>query len=111
MSLSKETNRRIAANSLFPSCFYVALGIVLVEVGATQLHGSVPWVRIPICRTRFVMSSLAVLAGALPCALWIGKSVYPVYFMIAGCLLYIPSVLMYFLVLLSLDRGYRINRA
>ena len=38
MSSSKETSRRIAANSLFPSCFYVALGIVLVEVGATQLH-------------------------------------------------------------------------
>lgn len=38
MSSSKQTSRRIAANSLFPSCFYVALGIVLVGVGATQLH-------------------------------------------------------------------------
>jgi len=35
-----EKTRRFAANSLFPTFFYGALGLVLAQIGAAQMHGS-----------------------------------------------------------------------
>lgn len=40
MSSSDENTKRFAANSLFPSILYTALGLVLGQVGAAQAHGS-----------------------------------------------------------------------
>lgn len=40
MSSSDENTKRFAANSLFPSFLYAALGLVLGQAGAGQLQGS-----------------------------------------------------------------------
>lgn len=40
MRIIDEKSRRFAANSLFPTFFYAALGLVLAQVGAAQMHGS-----------------------------------------------------------------------
>lgn len=40
MSSSDEHTKRFAANSLFPSFLYAALGLVLGQAGAGQLHAS-----------------------------------------------------------------------
>jgi hypothetical protein len=40
MFISDENTKRFAANSLFPSFLYAALGLVLSQVGAAQVHGS-----------------------------------------------------------------------
>jgi len=184
MSIIDEQTRRIAANSIFPSFVYAALGLMLGQLGASQINGSwglhvflgipglglsglvlfrarlhwpagsaditalparawgsyllllvagictgalvvagsvmligvvpaltyfLPWMKIPVCRGRFVMASVAVLAGAVAWVLIHGGSAQPVYFMIAAWMLYLPPMFMHLLVLVSLDRGYRTN--
>jgi hypothetical protein len=97
----------------------IAVGVsigVLVSAGSVLLLGVVPaltylfpWTRIPVCRARFVVSSLVMLAGAIVWIVTQSRSVQSLYFMIAAWILYVPSVVMHFLVLVSLDRGYRIS--
>jgi hypothetical protein len=184
MSRIDEKTKRFAANSLFPSFLYAALGSLLAQWGAAQMHvpwglhvllgvpglalvgltlfrarlhwpalsadmpllsarasrwylllfvagacvgvlvsmGSVlllgmvaaltyllPWMKIPVCRAQFVVSSMVALAGAIAWMLIYGRPVQSLYFMIATWMLYVPSMSMHFLVLVSLDRGYRIH--
>jgi len=40
MRILDEKSRRFAANGLFPTFFYAALGLALAQVGAAQMHGS-----------------------------------------------------------------------
>jgi len=184
MSISDEKSKRFVANSIFPSIFYAALGLVLAQVGTMRMHGTwglhvflgapgfiliglalfrarlhwpaamayvpshlpralgwylllaavgasigvvvsrgsvvllgvmpaltylFPWMRIPVCRARFVVSALVMLAGAIAWVVTEGGSDQSLYFMIAAWLLYFPSMIMHFLVLVVLERGYRIN--
>jgi hypothetical protein len=182
MPLIDEKTKRYVANGLFPSLFYAALGLVLAQVGAAQVHGSwglhifvgvpgiillgltlfrarlhwsaasadmpalraralgwyllllvagacagalvsvgsvmllgvvasltylLPWMKIPVCRAQFVMSSVALLAGAVAWVVIHGRPAGSLYFMIAAWMLYFPPMFMHLLVLVSLDRGYR----
>jgi hypothetical protein len=184
MRIIDEKTRRFAANSIFPTFFYAALGLVLAQVGASQMHGSwhlhvflgipgfalsglalfrarrhwsagsagmpslrpralgwyllllaagafigalasagsvlllgtvatltylLPWMKIPVCRAQFVVSSVAILAGAIGWIVIYGRPTQSVYFMIAAWMLYIPLMFMHILVLVSLDDGYRIR--
>jgi hypothetical protein len=70
-----------------------------------------PWTRIPVCRARFVVSSLVMLAGTIAWFAIHGRPVQSLYFMIAAWMLYFPSVSMSLLVLVSLDRGYRMRES
>ena len=101
---------------------YLLLLVAGICTGAPVVAGSVmligvvpaltyflPWMKIPVCRGRFVMASVAVLAGAVAWVLIHGGSAQPVYFMIAAWMLYLPPMFMHLLVLVSLDRGYRTN--
>jgi hypothetical protein len=182
MSISDDKTRRFAANSIFPSFFYAALGLVLGQAGASQMHGTwslhvilgvpglalsglvlfrarlhwsavsagmpslraralgwylllfvagactgalvcagsvmllgmaaastylLPWTKIPVCRARFVMSSAAILAGAVTWVVIYSRPAQSLYFMIAAWMLYFAAMVMHLLVLVSLDRGYR----
>ena len=40
MSVINEKTRRFSANSIFPTFFYAAFGLVLAQVGAARMHGS-----------------------------------------------------------------------
>jgi hypothetical protein len=40
MLISDEKTKRFAANSIFPSFFYASLGMVLGQIGASQMHAS-----------------------------------------------------------------------
>jgi hypothetical protein len=186
MSIGDEKNKRFLANSLFPSFFYAALGVVLTQAGAAQIHGSwglhafvgipglvlsglalfrarlhwpaattgmqpsrsralgwglllvaagasigvlvsagsvllvgmavpftylLPWAKIPMCRRRFAVSSLAMLAGAIAWVVIRGRPAQPLYFMIAAWMLYLPPMCMHVLILVTLDRGYRIHES
>jgi hypothetical protein len=65
--------------------------------------------KIPVCRAQFVVSSVAILAGAIGWIVIYGRPTQSVYFMIAAWMLYIPLMFMHILVLVSLDDGYRIR--
>lgn len=183
MSLFDEKTKRFAANSIFPSLLISALGFVLSQAAAAQMHGSwrlhvflgipgfvlsglalfrarlhwtvvstdeklfrvhakrwylflfaagactgavvsagsatlvgvvagltyfLPWTRIPVCRSRFVVSSAATLAGAVAWLVIHGRPVHPLYFLIAAWTLCFAAVFMHLLVVVSLDREYRI---
>jgi hypothetical protein len=96
----------------------LALGVsigVLFSEGSAVLLGTVaalsyllPWARIPVCRDRFVVSSLVMLAGAFAWSVTRSRP-DPLYCMIATWLLCITPVCMHVLILLSLDRGFRIQ--
>jgi hypothetical protein len=86
----------------------------LVSAGSAGLLGIVavltyflPWMKIPVCRGQFVMSSVAILTGAVAWTVIHGRPAQSMYFMIAAWMLYFPPLFMYLLVLASLDRGYR----
>lgn len=88
----------------------------LVSAGSATLVGVVaaltfllPWAKIPTCRVRFVWSSVAILSGAVAWVVAVGMPAQSLYLMIAAWMLYACSMVMYFLVLVSLDYGYRIG--
>ena len=101
--------------------WYLALLAAGVSIGVLVSEGSVlvlgmvaaltyllPWTRIPVCRDRFVVSSLVMLAGAIAWSVSRGGP-DPLHFMIAAWLLCIAPMCMHFLILVSLDRGYRVQ--
>jgi hypothetical protein len=67
-----------------------------------------PWTKIPVCRSQFAVSSLVMLGGALACVVAYGRPTYPLHYMIAGWMLFIPPAIMQIIVFASLDRAYRI---
>lgn len=182
MSISDEKTKRFAANSIFPSFFYASIGLVLGQVGTSQMHGSwslhaflgipglglfglilfrarlhwptvsadkpsfrghalswyllllvagactgalvsmgsvmflgmvaglaylLPWMKIPVCRSQFGMSSVAILTGAVAWIVIYGRPNQSLYFMIVAWALNFAAMVMHLLVLVSLDRGYR----
>lgn len=93
----------------------VSIGI-LVSAGSVLLLGVVatltyvfPWNRIPACRSRFVVASLVMLAGAIAWVVIRGRPDQALYFMIAAWILYIPPTCMQLLILAVLDYEYRIH--
>lgn len=92
----------------------VAIGVLVFE-GSIVLLGTVaamtyllPWSRIPVCRNRFVVSSLVMLAGAIAWGVTRGRW-ETMYYMVAAWTLCVPPMCMHFLILASLDRGYRVQ--
>jgi hypothetical protein len=88
----------------------------LITVGSVTLVGVIaalsymlPWARILPGRFRFMWSSVVVIAGAITWVVAIPVPGQSMYLMIAGWMLYLPSMFMYIFVLLSLDYGYRIG--
>lgn len=86
----------------------------LVSAGSAMLLGMVaaltyflPWMKIPVCRDEFVVSSVAAVAGAVAWVVIDSGSDQSLYFMIAAWMLYFPAMVMHILVLVSLDRRYR----
>lgn len=89
---------------------------IVISAGSVTLVGVVaastyliPWTKIPVCRARFVVSSLVMLGGAIAWVVIQGRPVQSLYFMVAASMLYFPAMFMHLLVLVSLDRGYRIR--
>jgi len=103
--------------------WYLALLAVGASIGAVVSKASVlllgtvaaltywlPWSRIPVCRDRFVVSSLVMLAGAIAWGVTRGRP-DPLYFMIAAWILCIAPMCMHVLIPASLDRAYRIRES
>lgn len=93
----------------------VCIGI-LFSAGSALLLGIVaaltylvPWTKIPVCRTRFGVSSVTLLAGAIACMAIYGRSLPPLHLMVTAWMLFIPPMITQLLVMASLDRGYRIG--
>ncbi|WP_322404927.1 hypothetical protein [Massilia luteola] len=84
--------------------------VLALGIGAAFTY-LLPWTKIPACRVRFVVSAAAVLAGAGAVAFVAnqGSRAQSLYFMTAAWLLYFPAMAMHLVVLLSLDRGYRLR--
>jgi hypothetical protein len=78
--------------------------VLLIGVGAACTY-LLPWIKIPVCRARFGMSSAAMFAGAVAFVVIQRSQAQALYFMIAAWLLYFPAVCMHLVVLVSLDRG------
>jgi hypothetical protein len=88
-------------------CFGALIGagsVLLVGVGSAFTY-FLPWIKIPLCRARFVMSAAAMFAGAVAFVVIQRSQVQAMYFMIAAWLLYFPAVCMHLVVLVSLDRS------
>jgi hypothetical protein len=119
-----------AVNGAMPSFhvrdlgWYIALFAVGVSIGVLVSKGTVmllgvvaaltyllPWTRIPVCREQFVVSSLVMLAGAVACGVTRGRPDQALNFMIAAWFMYIAPMCMHFLILASLDRGYRVQES
>lgn len=85
---------------------------ILVSAGSVMLVGMaaaftylLPWTKIPVCRDRFAVSSLVMLAGAIAWVVIGGGPAQSLYFVIAAWILYVPPMCMHLLVLVSFDRG------
>lgn len=192
MSMMDEKTKRFAANTIFPSLIFGALGLILAQVGVAQMGGSwpshvilgipgvalsglalyrarlhwsagaagmpgqargrrlpfdirdlawylllfgtgivvagasgsvvllgivaslmylTPWTRIPICRNRFVTSSIVTLAGAIACLAFYGKSVSPLHYLLAAWMSMVPAMMTSFLVVAWLPYGYRVSES
>jgi hypothetical protein len=107
---------RARALGWYPALLAVGVGVgMLVSAGSVLLLGTaagltylLPWIRIPVCRDRFVVSSLVMLAGATAWGVTQARP-DPLYFMVAAWILSIAPMCMHCLILLSLDRGYRVQ--
>lgn len=82
--------------------------VLLLGVGAAFTY-LLPWTKIPVCRARFVVSSAVILASAVVFVVIQGNPAHSPYFLIAAWILYFPSMSMHLVVLVSLERGYRIR--
>jgi hypothetical protein len=80
----------------------------LLGIAATLMY-LVPWAKIPVCRTRFIVSSVTTLAGAIASLALYGNLGHPLYFVGAAWMVMIPAMTTTFLVVVSLPYGYRIS--
>jgi hypothetical protein len=69
----------------------------------------VPWTKIPVCRTHFVISLTIMLAGAITFLAFSGKPAHPLQYLIAEWMVSFISMVMLFAVLFSLPYGYRVR--
>lgn len=88
---------------------FVSAGSVLLIGVAAALMYLLPWMKLPVCRGRFVVSALVMLGGTLAWGVACARSIPSTYLMMAAWILYLPPTFMHLLVLLSLERGYRIE--
>lgn len=96
---------------LFATGILVALcvaSVFLLGIVAVLIY-LVPWAKVPVCRTRFVASSMVTLAGALACLALYGKALYGLHYAVAAWVVSTPSMLMMFLVLAALPASYRLG--
>ncbi|MFN3788832.1 hypothetical protein [Massilia sp.] len=84
-------------------------GSVLLLGIVAALTYLVPWVKIPVCRTRFVVSSVAILGGALAAVGVFGRSLTPLHLLVTAWALFVPPMFLQLLVMASLGREYRIG--
>lgn len=87
-------------------------GSVLLLSIVAALTYVVPWSKIPVCRARFVPSSMAFLAGAVASVALVvlgGRAIDPIHTMIAAWMLFAPPMSFHILILVSLDADYRIH--
>lgn len=71
----------------------------------------VPWARIPVCRNRFISSSVITLAGAIAWLVLHGISIPPVYYLAEAWMVSLAPVLMMCMVLVSLPYAYRVRES
>lgn len=90
--------------------------LIALSTGRTLLLGIaaplmylVPWIKIPVCRTRFIASSIGMLAGALTWLVLYGKPVYPLHYALAAWIALFSPTMMLLLVMGSLPAGYRVR--
>jgi hypothetical protein len=109
--LSFNTRDVVGYLSLFGVGIVIALcaGSVLLLGIVVLLMYLVPWARIPVCRTRFIASSIITLAGAITWLVLYGKPVHPLHYVVAAWLVLIPPMMMLFLAMVSLPYGYRMR--
>jgi hypothetical protein len=96
---------------LFAAGVLVALSTIsAVLLGlAALLTYAVPWAKIPVCRSRFIVSSIVMLAGAIGSLAVYGKPVHPLHYLIAAWVVSFMSMIMLVAVLFSLPYGYRVR--
>jgi hypothetical protein len=87
----------------------ITAGSVLLLAMVAALTYLIPWVRIPVCRAGFIVSALVTLAGTFGWVAIRGGPVHPLHYVAAAWLLFIPAMFAQSLVLLALDRSYRIG--
>jgi hypothetical protein len=75
----------------------------------TAMTYLVPWAKIPVCRARFIVSSIITLAGAIALLALYGKPAYPFHYLVAAWTVSSAPMLMFVLVLFSLPTGYRMR--
>jgi len=88
---------------------FISVGSALILGVAAPLLYLCPWMKIPVCRSKFVVSSLMLLDGAIASIVVFGRSIQSLYLMMFAWMLYLPPVFMHILLLLALDRRYRIG--
>ena len=97
---------------LFGTGLVVALSaasVFLVGVVASLLY-LVPWTAIPVCRTRFLASSMITLAGALAWLVLHGIPVPAPYYLAVAWMVTMPPTLATCLVLAVLPHDYRVRQ-
>lgn len=88
----------------------LAEGVILLGIVAWLMY-FVPWVKLPVCRKRFVPSSIVTVAGALAWLALYGKPVPPLDYVVAASIVSMPALTMQLLVLVSLPGGYRVRES
>jgi hypothetical protein len=89
--------------------FVITIGAQVLLGAVAALSYLIPWPKIPVCRDRFVRSTVALLAGAVAWLTAVGTPSGFMYLTIAAWMFYLPSMAMYLLVLASLHYGYRMD--
>jgi hypothetical protein len=87
----------------------ITAGSMLLLAMVAALTYLIPWVRIPVCRAGFIVSALVTLAGTFGWVAVYDGPVHPLHYVAAAWLLFIPAMCAQSLVLLALDRSYRIG--
>jgi hypothetical protein len=89
---------------------FSARSILLLGIIASLIY-MVPWTRVPVCRTRFIASSLITLAGAIAWLVLYGIPIPARFYLGAAWMVSIPPVFMMFMVLVSLPYEYRVRES
>lgn len=88
--------------------YLVSAGSLLLLGIAGLLMYCVPWAKVPVCRDRFMMSSVVMLGGALIWLAFHSRPLHPLHYVVAAWAVTGPPAMMLVLVLASLGHGYRV---